>query len=198
MQKRDFIQHAAIHFMPQLNWDLDEAIRYAERLWQRLGDRGYGDTKQTGPRDIVKAYDKLTPVMKTAFDLFWLAFDYKRGRDEAAATWLQMGELNKTEYDAIIASAKQAAEERKSLPECQVPIMAQGWLSKRRWLDAQASGTELNRKQQSEHQQHIRKITGDLAHAKQMADQTGDDYWADLADKLTEKLHQLRSQQYDN
>ena len=193
MQKRDFIQQAAIEFLPQTNWDLDKAISFAEKLWHRLNERGHGEPQKTGPREIARAYDKLNPIMKTAFDLFWLAFDYKRGKDEAAAAWLQLGEQTKNQYDAIIKAAKHAAQDRKNLPAEQVPIMAQGWLNKRRWLDIQTSGVEQQHKKTDEKHQQIQKITGELNHAKNMLQQTGDDYWHTLADTLTDQLKQLRS-----
>jgi hypothetical protein len=196
MQKRDFIQQAMIEFMPGLGWDIDKSLAYAERAWQRLSERGYGDTQKQGPREIPKAYDQLQklPMMKAQFDLFWAAFDYKQGRDRAAARWLQMGELSKSEYDQIIKSAKQAAEQRKKLPEGQIPKMAEGWLTERRWSDSQETQVDQAQKQQNEKQLQIRQINQDLAHAKKMAEQTGEDYWQAESEKLTEKLKQLRNQ----
>jgi hypothetical protein len=192
MHKKDFIQAASIQFMPELQWDVDKSIAYAEKLWARLSEKGYGEPKQTGPRETEKAYDKLTPVMKTAFDLFWIAFDYKAGKDGAAARWLQMGELPKAEYDAIIAGAKREAQRRKTLPEGQTPIMAQGWLTGRRWLDHAATPTDQRQQAQGARDLALRKLHGDLAHAKQMRDQIGGDYWQGEVEKLTQQLRDLR------
>jgi hypothetical protein len=194
MKKRDFIQTACIQFMPETQWDIDKSIQYAEKLWLRLDEKGYGEPKPTGPQVLSKAYDKLKakPVMLAAFDLFWLAFDYKEGKQEAAGVWLQMGELSKGEYSAIVAAAKRTASKRKSLPEGQTPIMAQGWLSKERWLDNEVAPTDPAKAQQSAQQQALFKITQDLAHAKRMAGQTGEQFWADDAKKLTDQLRQLR------
>jgi hypothetical protein len=200
MQKRDFIQQAVLQFLPQTKsegtgqWNADLAIAMAEKLWDKLSQRGYGDSKPSGPRDIPKAYDQLRkqPVMLAAFDLFWVAFNYKAGKDRAAARWLQMGEQSKQVYDQIIAAAKRAAAQRKNLPEGQVAKMAEGWLTERRWQDHEETGTETAQKQQSQQQQQLRQISQDLAHAKKMADQTGDDYWHKEADKLTEQLRQMR------
>jgi len=195
VQKRDFIQQAAIEFLPQLEWDLDKALAYAEKLWKRLDQRGYGDARQTGPRDIPKAYDQLSkqPVMKAAFDLFWAAFDYKAGKDRAAARWLQMGPLEKAIYDKIVKAAKQAAIDRKNLPEGQSPKMAEGWLTERRWQDMDETAVEQGQKQQDQKARQIWQINQDLAHAKKMAEQTGDAYWHGEAEKLTNQLRQLRS-----
>lgn len=192
MHKKNFIQAASIQFMPELQWNVDKSIQYAEKLWARLSEKGYGEAKQTGTREPEKAYDRLPPVMKAAFDLFWRAFDYKTGKDGAAARWLQMGELGKADYDAILAAARQEAQRRKALPEGQTPIMAQGWLTQRRWLDQAATETDQRRREQSQHQQALMKINGDLTHAKMMREQLGGDYWQGEVDKLTEQLKQLR------
>lgn len=200
MQKRDFIQQAVLQFLPQTKnaetgkFDVDLAIAMAEKLWAKLSERGYGDSKPNGPRDIPKAYDQLAkhPVMKAAFDLFWAAFDLKQGRDRAAARWLQMGELSKQEYDKIITAAKKEAAQRKNLPEGRVPKMAEGWLTERRWQDHEETGTETAQKQQNQKEQQIRQVNQDLAHAKRMAADTGEQYWQDQADKLTQQLKQLR------
>ena len=195
MKKRDFIQAACIEFMPALDWDVAKALAYAEKLWIRLDANGYGEPKQTGKHEVKNAYSKLTPVMRAAFDLFWLAFDYKKGRDEAAGSWLNMEEEDHTKatYDKIIAAAKQTAMDRKNLPEGSVSMMAQGWLSRRRWNDKQATPVDEAEKQRREQQQVLQKINQDLAHAKKMAEQTEDPFWHDETTKLTEKLRKQRN-----
>lgn len=192
MKKRDFMQAACIQFMPELHWDIDKALQYAEKLWLKLDEKGYGEPRQTGPQEIKKAYDKLTPVMKSAFDLFWLAFAYKQGKDEAAASWLQMGELTKADYDKIIAAAKRTAAARTTLPEGQVPIMAQGWLNKRRWLDSEDSASTVQAKQQSQEKREMQLLMQDLAHAKRMHDTTHDEGWLIHIEKLTKTIKTLR------
>ncbi|PPD36781.1 MAG: hypothetical protein CTY18_03065 [Methylomonas sp.] len=198
MQKRDFIQHAATEFMPSLNWDVNKSIAYAERLWQALGAKGYGEPKKTGPREIANAYDKLAaaPLVKAQFDLFWAAFAHKYGRDRAAARWMLLGELTKAEYQQIINAAKVEAESRKNLPEGRVPIMAEGWLSERRWLDQQATPIDQAQKQQQQQLQAINAANQDLAHARQMAERSGDPYWQAEIIKITEKITELRRGHY--
>ena len=201
MQKRDFIQQAVLQLLPQTKdqdtgkWNADLAIAMAEKLWAKLSERGYGDPNKQAPREIPKAYDQLAkqPVMKAAFDLFWAAFDYKSGRDRAAARWLQMGKLEKSEYDQIVQAAKHEAFCRKSLPEGRAPKMAEGWLTERRWLDTAETTTDQAKKQQTQREQQLRQLNQDLAHAKRMADDTGDDYWHNEANKLTEQLRTLRN-----
>ncbi len=193
MKKREFIQAACIQFMPALDWDMVKAMAYAEKLWERLDAKGYGEPKQNGPHEIARAYDKLTPIMKTAFYLFWLAFDYKAKKDRTAAKWLQMGELSKGEYDKIIAGAKREAAKRKNLPEGQVAKMAEGWLAERRWMDTEETPVDQAQKQAAQRAQAMQKLNQDLAHAKKMADQTGDPYWSDEVNKLTQQLRNQRS-----
>lgn len=195
MQKRDFIQQAVIQFMPALDWDFEKAVKYAEKAWAKLGEKGYGDPVKQGPREIPKAYDQLAkyPAQKAAFDLFWAAFDYKQGRDRAATRWLQMGKLEKAEIDQIIQAAKREAAQRKNLPEGRVAKMAEGWLTERRWLDGAETTTDQAAKQQNQREQQIRQINQDLAHARRMADDTGDPYWFGEIEKLTEQLRQMRN-----
>lgn len=205
MQKRDFIQQAVLQFLPQTKneqtgkYDVDLALAMAEKLWAKLSERGYGDLNKKGPRDIPKAYDELKkyPVMRAAFDLFWIAFDYKENRDRAAMRWLQMGEQPKQEYDRIIAAAKKEAANRKKLPEGRVPKMAEGWLTDRRWSDREETEIDAAQKQQQQRDRQLQKLNQDLAHAKRMAEQTGDAYWHSEIEKLTEQLRQLREEPHD-
>lgn len=194
MKKRDFIQAACIQFMPETQWDINKSIQYAEKLWLKLDEKGYGEPKVNGPQEIKKGYDKLTPLMRTGFDLFWLAFDYKKsGKDEAAAAWLQMDDHSKAAYDKIITAAKRTAAERKTLPEGQVPIMAQGWLNKRRWLSYEETQTDAKVKQQTAAQQEMQKLNQDLAAARRMFELTKEQGWQDHIDRLTEQLKTLRT-----
>ncbi|MDD5276746.1 MAG: hypothetical protein PHR16_11790 [Methylovulum sp.] len=193
MKKCEFIQQAAIEFMPQTQWQTDKAIAYAERLWERLTEKGYGDEKPRQPRDIPKAYDKLSPLQKAGFDVFWIAFDLKKcSKDKAAMRWLQLGDLSKAEHDAIITAAKLTAQERKTLPEGQIPKHAEGWLSERRWLGYQATGLEQQQKQDTEKQRRLTALLGDLAHAKKMSEMTGDEWWRGEAQRLEQAVREAR------
>ncbi len=192
MKKRDFIQQAATEFLPQVDWDLDKSIRYAEKLWHKLDSKGYGDSKQSGPQPVSKAYDKLNDPQKTQFDLFWRAFAYKQGRDRAAGAWLKLGTLTKDQHLQIIKAARIEAQNRKNLPEGRTPIMAEGWLSHRRFQDQAETAADHNQQQQQQAAAKIREITSALNHAKQMSQNTEDDYWPGEVERLTEQLIQLR------
>jgi len=68
------------------------------------------------------------------FERFWDAFDYRKGKAEAAGVWHQLNpdpELT----EKIIQSAEREAQERPRLIANKRPKWAQGWLTSRRWED---------------------------------------------------------------
>ncbi|MEM7394684.1 MAG: hypothetical protein AAF492_20305, partial [Verrucomicrobiota bacterium] len=73
----------------------------------------------------------------TWFDAFWDAFDYRRGKAEAADAFLSISGLDHTlVYEQVVPAARREAESRSSkLSNGQTPKMAQGWLTGRRWED---------------------------------------------------------------
>jgi hypothetical protein len=198
MKKRDFIQLTAAHFMVATNWDVDKAIGYAERLWQRLGERGYGESKPHEPRAGGEDYyRKLSPAMQTQFDKFWIAFAYKEGKQGAAMRWWQMGEMSREQCDKIIRAAEKAAADRKNLPADRVPIMAQGWLNEMRFLDGEVSETEKKKMSKNSVTVALTSLNGDLAHAKRMAEMGSSasrEYWAGEVVTITEKIRKLREE----
>jgi len=193
MQKRDFIQQASTQFLANVEWDLDKAITYAEKLWQRLSERGYGDSKPPESRATVDAYTKLPAKQKQQFDAFWTAFAYKKGRARAAMRWSQIGELSDDKMRQVLAAAQQTALERKSLPEGQVPKMAEGWLSEMRYDDIAVTQGEKQQKTMNNFAIQVRQVMGDLNHAKGMAEKTEDEFWPKEVLRLTERLRELRN-----
>ena len=68
------------------------------------------------------------------FNSFWEAFDYKKGRAEAADAFLNV--YSEADVEKIIVGAKAEAAKRKdAVAKGLTPKMAQGWLSGRRWED---------------------------------------------------------------
>ena len=132
MSKRRFVQAVVIRRLPALT-DLEACIDYAESVWARLSQRGFGAETTTGPRENRNWCNELTKAQNSAFEAFWTAFALKKGKNEAAERWYQLGELSVPEYQAIIEAAK--AEAGKVLPPGQVRKMAQGWLFEKRYLD---------------------------------------------------------------
>lgn len=97
--------------------------------------------KPTKPELITKRKRKLTGSKLMAFELFWIAFDYKKDRASAADAWLDL-EMDQDLFDVIIRSAKQVAAGRPmEIQANRTPIYPQGWLSGRRWEDEPYVGT---------------------------------------------------------
>ena len=72
---------------------------------------------------------------KELFELFWDAFDYKKGRDAAyKKSWLKISNLDNELALKIIDGAKKY-NPQKILASGGTPKMAQGWLTDRRWED---------------------------------------------------------------
>lgn len=84
---------------------------------------------------LTKKKRKLTGKRLAAFELFWEAFDYKKGKADAADAWLDL-ELDQNLFDLIIRSALNCAKSRsQEITRGKTPIYPQGWLTGRRWED---------------------------------------------------------------
>jgi len=92
---------------------------------------------QEGKFYKTKKGKKLQGKKLSRFNDFWTAFEYRKGKAEAADVWLEIEKnLSDETYKAIIAGAKREASARPELLENnKTPKMAQGWLSGRRWED---------------------------------------------------------------
>jgi hypothetical protein len=132
MTKKAFIQQIVIRALPPIV-QLSATIQYAEQLWENLTIYGYGADVESKPQELKDYYELLTAYQRTAFDQFWEAFQYKKGRNEAAMRWWQMGELTHEQYHLIIEAAKQEA--KQSIAVGQTRKWAQGWLTERRYED---------------------------------------------------------------
>lgn len=163
MQKKDFMQRAAIQFMPHVNFKIGEAIRYGERLWELLTERGYGAPDPTGPRETINWYKKLTAYQREWFDRFWKAFNHKHARNQAAMSWQKLGELTKAEYQQIVSAAGEEA--RRPRDAGATRKMAQGWLSERRWEDITETPGE---KSGNDKAADLRELSGELAALKRL------------------------------
>jgi len=132
MSKKRFIQAVIARCLPSPD-KRQAALDYAEDLWDWLTKTGYGADQPATPRETKRWSDEFTHRQALAFKAFWEAFAYKKGSNRAAMRWVQLGELSKDEYQAIIDAAKQEAQ--RPLPPGQVRKMAEGWLFERRWED---------------------------------------------------------------
>jgi hypothetical protein len=79
---------------------------------------------------------KLKGKRLDTFNQFWKAFNYKKGKAEAADSWIDIPTLNNGLVEKIIKAAKLEAQQRPKLIENgRTPKFAQGWLSGKRWED---------------------------------------------------------------
>lgn len=91
-----------------------------------------GDTYQSKKGKVLKG------AVLEDFQRFWKAFDYRKGKAEAADAFLCAYDPELMEQ--ILAGAREEAEKRQALiDKGGTPKMAQGWLTGRRWEDEQAS-----------------------------------------------------------
>jgi len=85
---------------------------------------------------LTKKKRKLKGKRLSSFLRFWVIFDYKKDKANAADAWYDIPELT----DAIVDEICEAAEIEKlnrssKIKNGQTPIYAQGWLTSRRWED---------------------------------------------------------------
>jgi hypothetical protein len=135
--KRRFIQAFVIRHCREAG-HADGIITVGEQIWEILTRRGYGAPDPTGPREGKDWYGLLSERQRLAFDAFWRAFGLKKGRNNAAMRWHQLGELTEAEYGRLIAAA--SAEAARELPQGQARKWAEGWLQERRWEDHAIAG----------------------------------------------------------
>jgi hypothetical protein len=72
------------------------------------------------------------------FERFWQAFDYKRGKAEAADSWLALKPDDELAARIVAAAAAEAKRRPAIVDAGHTPKMAQGWLTARRWEDEHA------------------------------------------------------------
>lgn len=90
---------------------------------------------------------KLNGKRWEAFQQFWDAFGYKKGKREAADAWLDIPELTNSLLEKIIRAAGQEAARRpKLVADGKTPKMAQGWISAMRWEDEDYEPPQQKRK----------------------------------------------------
>lgn len=128
---------------------------------------GSAVTVQTDPPFyLTKKKRKLTGKRLEAFDRFWKAFAYPKGKAEAADAWLDIPTLTDSLVDEIVKAAEGEALARpKVVASGQTPKWAQGWISGRRWED---EATIANRELSVEEQ-----TARDLAEFRRMQEQGG-------------------------
>lgn len=85
---------------------------------------------------LTKKKRKLTGKRLETFNIFWEKFNYKKGKAEAADSWLDIPILTKTICERIYKAAEIESKQRADIESRgMTPKMAQGWLSGRRFED---------------------------------------------------------------
>jgi len=85
---------------------------------------------------LTKKKRKLTGKRLETFNKFWEVFNYRKGKAEAADSWLDIPTLTNAIFNEIMLGAKAEAMARPRLISAgRTPKMAQGWLTARRWED---------------------------------------------------------------
>ena len=75
-----------------------------------------------------------------AFNKFWSAFAYPKGKADAADAWLDIPVLTDSLVEKIVAAAEAEAAGRSAIIAAgNTPKWAQGWISGRRWEDKPAA-----------------------------------------------------------
>jgi len=94
---------------------------------------------------LTKKRRKLTGRRLETFNLFWDAFNLKKGKAEAADSWIDIPELTVKLVERIITAAKQEAQNRPALELAgKTPKWAQGWITARRWEDEISQKIEVD------------------------------------------------------
>lgn len=133
MSKKQFIQRAVISLIthpdviasPKEN-RINRAIDYAEALWKRLDERGYGSAVEGEPKEGRNWYAELED--QEAFDKSWRKYGRTGARNDAAKAWLKLEEAEK----ALIPAAIQKYLEQIG-KEGTTKAHFATWLNGRRW-----------------------------------------------------------------
>jgi hypothetical protein len=126
---------------PEAKLDLDQAIRLAGTLWDRIcGSAAPGATKpEPKPRATQDYYGALSPELRASFDSFYRAYAHPKGKQRAAMRWAEIAP------DAALAkriAEAAAADHAQPRPADAVRKYPEGWLSERRWEDLPAPGAD--------------------------------------------------------
>lgn len=133
MSKKKFIQETSAVLMnnPKILEQEPEkwpslAIGWAERLWKRLDELGYGDRAEADPKAKRNWYSELQDQER--FDRSWAKYGREGGRNEAAKAWIALTEKEKTHIEYSIPKY---LEQLGSTGKAKAHFST--WLNDRRW-----------------------------------------------------------------
>jgi len=186
MTKKQFVQQIIIRALPEIG-KLSATVQYAEQLWESMNFYGYGADKVHKPEENQDYYQALSEKQRVAFDKFWLAFKLKKGRNEAAMRWQQLGDLSEQHYSLIIEAAKKEAAQ--PLQNGQVRKMAQGWLHERRYEEFVPTPTNTKK----QHNLTRVRLENELANLQKLYDLSPDEAIAVQITEVRSKISALNS-----
>jgi hypothetical protein len=106
--------------------------------------------KQIGEVFITKKKRELKCKRLQTFLIFWNKYNLKKGKAEAADSWLDIPQLTDKLCDIIYKAAESEAKNRIHLESKGLtPIWAQGWLTARRWEDESLQPKEKQKTENS-------------------------------------------------
>ena len=185
MSKKHFIQRVIARSLPAADKQ-QAALDYAEDLWAWLDQHGYGADRSKQPRVSRDYCSEMNPRQLQFFNAFWQAFMLKKGRNEAAARWLQLGEMDVAGYQQIIDAA--GREAHRQLPPGQARKEAQGWLFEKRWHDHQPTAANpISMKNKV-----LAGLTNNLLSVKKLYEASGDEALLPQIEKLEQAIREAR------
>lgn len=113
MSKKKYVRETAALMMlhpetlkrPATQW-VDISISMAEKLWDRLVERGYGIATEGEPKEGKNWYAELQD--QELFDKCWNKYGREGARNEAAKAWLKLEESDKPKmYQAVVKYLEQ-------------------------------------------------------------------------------------------
>jgi hypothetical protein len=178
MSKSRFIQAVFIRALPPKD-KFDSCLAHAEEMWGYLSSYAHGDAGESKARESKDWYTSLDERSQKFFCAFWVNFGYKKGRNNAAMRWHQLGNLSNEQYQQIVDAAKKEAE--RQLPAGQVRKMAEGWLFEKRYEDFKPE-----EKTASSQKNHVlTHLAGNLKHLEMLYEKGRDP-------KLLEQINKLK------
>jgi hypothetical protein len=102
------------------------------------------ETEVSEPYYLTKKKRKLRGSKLQGFEQFWILFNYKSGKAEAADSWLDIPNYQDSLPKILLAAKAEADKRPDMIANGRTPKMAQGWLSSRRWEDEDGVQEEFN------------------------------------------------------
>jgi hypothetical protein len=171
---------------PGAKLDLDQAVRLAGALWDKLVPAAQPPARAAATRKTIDHYGALTSELREGFDRFYAAYGVKHGKQRAAARWAQLAPDAALARRIALAAQADHAQPRAADAVRKWP---EGWLSERRWEDVPLPGDapETHADPQALHAAQVRELVNERAGLKRLAT-AGDPHIAALLADVEARL----------